>query len=528
MSNERETAPALSPLKRRLGLACSTPAPGTPPEPGLRARLPAIAAATALAAWILLYQLQVYYGLETTSDPYVVAQLATSWLEGRFLQDHFFGNQLAAHTFLIAPALAPFVLLAGVPGLFIAAALSAGLSLLALDRLLRTFAVPAGPALAWSLLATAMPLSLHTYLDQDYGFHLELLVPALALWLAYFLVRRHWGGALALAGTLLLVKEDVTLVVGVVAVTVLIEDRVRARTQATGGGARWNRPALVALGLALLALPLLLAVIESAQTGRSSNLDRVRALHSTEVSSNFGLFSYAIANVGSWLTSPTARQWLTLAFAGTFGLLVLRPHLVPVGIATCGVAWLMKDNLLWPPRFYAPLTFIQLAGVLAFASLVQLLGATGARRATRATILCLLLAGIACGVLVQLRYLPRMGTAYRLEPYTRTTPAERRVAAAVFADYERLRRPGEPVIASPILFRFAAPRDLHWLQPFGVAPTAPTWILWDHRDRPLAELWAELRQGTGRGPADYELIAQADQFFLFRAKPGVVPLGNSR
>ena len=57
-----------------------------------------------------------------------------------------------------------------------------------------------------------MPLSLHTYLDQDYGFHLELLVPALALWLAYFLVRRHWGGALALAGTLLLVKEDLTRV----------------------------------------------------------------------------------------------------------------------------------------------------------------------------------------------------------------------------------------------------------------------------------------------------------------------------
>lgn len=512
MSEERD--PISSPA-HWARLALTSPDP-VAPAPSLRAQLPAIIVALAVAGWIILYQLQAYFGLETTSDPYVVAQLAVTWLDGRFLHDNFFGNQLAAHTFLIAPALSPFVLLAGVPGLLVAGGLAAGFSVLALFRLLQALVVPSGPALGWALLAGAMPLSLHTYLDLDYGFHLELLIPALGLWLAYFLLRRRRAAAVAVAVPLLLVKEDATLVVALIAVMIFAEDFLR--DSARGTKARVNIPAIAVFALAVVTLPLLLAVIESAQAGQPSNLDRLRTLHSAEVSSIAGVPAFVLKNAGAWLTSPTVKQWLALALAGSFGLALLRPHFLLLGLLTSAVAWLLKDNLLWPARFAPALAFFQLAGALAFASVVQLMRRPGASPAGRIGRWLAVAVGLAAGLRVQWQYLPRIGAAYRLAPVLRATPAEAAVAARVFARYESLRRDGEAVVASPMLFRFAAVRDLHWLRPFGVPPVAPTWILWDRKDRPLPELWAELRVGTGRGPDDYELVAQADQFFLFRAK----------
>ena len=147
-------------------------------------------------AWLLAYKLQCYYALDYTSDIFVFVQLATSWLKGRFLFDNYYGDHRSIHTYFLAPLLALFVKPFGAPGLLIAlaAAFSAGFA--AAARILRLAGVPLPWAMVGGLLVSFMPLSVHHYQDETYGFHLELLMPAFGLWLGYFLLRRSWWGSL--------------------------------------------------------------------------------------------------------------------------------------------------------------------------------------------------------------------------------------------------------------------------------------------------------------------------------------------
>ena len=66
--------------------------------------------------------------------------------------------------------------------------------LVATVKILRLFGVPFGVAFVYGLVATTMPLVVHFYLPL-YGFHVEPPLPALGLWLAYFVLGRNWAGS---------------------------------------------------------------------------------------------------------------------------------------------------------------------------------------------------------------------------------------------------------------------------------------------------------------------------------------------
>ena len=213
-----------------------------------------LACATALGAWLFAYKLDCYLSLTYTSDLFQFAQLGTTWLDGRFLMDNCYGNHLSSHTYFFVPLLALLVVPFGVPGLLLALALALGAGFVAIVRILRLFAVPLAVAIPVALMVSAMPLSVHVYQDVIYGFHVDLLLPAMALWLGYFLLRRNWPGAILMALVLVSVKEEASLLVAAVGAAVFLEDIIRGSKKSVGPDSlRWpslNRPAVVAVLLA--------------------------------------------------------------------------------------------------------------------------------------------------------------------------------------------------------------------------------------------------------------------------------------
>lgn len=194
--------------------------------------------ALAVGCWVSFFKLQAYYGLATTSDLFQFAQLSTSWIEGRFLHDHCYGNHLAIHTYFLCPVFAAVVLPFGPPGLLLVVGLSATLNLLGLCGFLRVLRVPDFVALALATMLTIMPLSFNNYQDEVYGFHVELLLPAFAVWLAYFMVRRRWLPSIAIGVTVIAVKEDAPLLVALVALMVACEQFMRWWAGGRTGGLR--------------------------------------------------------------------------------------------------------------------------------------------------------------------------------------------------------------------------------------------------------------------------------------------------
>lgn len=311
-----------------------------------------LACATALGAWLFAYKLDCYLSLTYTSDLFQFAQLATTWLDGRFLMDTCYGNHLSSHTYFFVPVLALFVVPFGVPGLLLALALGLSAAFVAAVKILRLFAVPLPAALAGALLISAMPLSVHVYQDTVYGFHPDLLVPAMALWLAYFLLRRRWVGSILMALVLISVKEEETLVVAAVCAAVFFEDLIRG--PARNAGTRrpfWsaiNRPAVGAAILALGCLPLLLLILQhNTPVGYSvGSFGRLHPVDGMGVEGTGTLLAYFLSNWDRWLVSDKAQQWLVLAGASTFGTILLRPHFVLLGIVTTLISWLMQDDLM--------------------------------------------------------------------------------------------------------------------------------------------------------------------------------------
>ena len=114
---------SLNPTSALFTLPSATTRPWTPHEHRLLAL-----ASIAVATGVFLVKLQAYLGLGTTDDLYQFAQLATSWLDGRFLHDNHYGNHLAIHSYLLVPALAIFVVPFGAAGLLLATGLAAGAS----------------------------------------------------------------------------------------------------------------------------------------------------------------------------------------------------------------------------------------------------------------------------------------------------------------------------------------------------------------------------------------------------------------
>ena len=470
--------------------------------------------------------MQCFLGLATTSDMYVFVQLATSWLSGRFLHDNYFGHVLSTHTFLFCPILGILAYPLGAVGLLLALGMAAAFSVIALVKILRLFAVPASVALIYSIIATMMPLSVHIYEDDVYGFHVELLVPVLALWLTYFLLRRKWLGSVVLAVALLTIKEDSPLIVMAVAAIVLCEDVVRTFGPSTPRNWRraWNGQAIGVILLSGLALPLLLYLLKSQPAAGYSegSFQRLHPVAASAITSGGSLFLYVTSHAGMWLRSPVVARWLAISLPATFGLIVLRPHLLVVGVVTTLISWLMQDDLMMPYRFAQSMAFFQVVGCLAFASAFQII--RDARRSGfLGTLVCAVViiavsAGAVHGLWNQLQMAPKTTTVYRLTPALAISPADRKQADLLFATYRREGRSDEPVIASDYLFRYAHDRNLFWYNRLRGCPK-PVWILWDGKAMPLSILRIMLKFDARTNLSDYKLLGQADRFLLYKRCP---------
>jgi hypothetical protein len=440
------------------------------------------------------------------------------------LHDNCNGDQLSTHTYFICPALAVFTYPLGAIGLLVALGLAMALNVWGIQRLLGILAVPRWLAGLFALGMTAMPFSVNNYQDRIFGFHVELLLPAMAVWLAYFLSLRSWRGTLLVALAMLSVKEDAPLTVALIASMVAGEDVVRFVAE---GPARrrapWlNKPALAVVILAIFSLVVCLFILQSQRTtGHSAgSFQRLQLEDGAVVTSGQALAGYVFHHLESWLNSTRLTWWIDICLAGTFGLIVVRPHYALLALVTTLVAWLMRDDQLWAPRFAPTLAFLQVAACLVLASGWQTLRLIGnSRWRVRATALALVVLGasLVWGNLQQWSYVPQTTEVYCLAPRLRLSPEELLSAQRVFASYRRDGRKDEPVIASDFLFRYAHDRNLFWADRLAGRPQ-PDWILWDTKAKPLAALQQILRTDEDASLANYDLVAVEDRFSLYRRK----------
>lgn len=481
----------------------AAPAPG-PPRPWDRWDRAALGVAGAIAIWVFAVKLKGFLDLSFTSDLFVSVQLARSWLEGHLLQDNCFGRHLEIHTYFF---LLPLGLLAkplGAPGLFIALAAGVGASSFLAHRILRLLGVDGRIALIAGVALVSLPESVWLFGD-GYGFHVELMLPPLALGFLYALLRRRLGPSLVMALLVASVKEEAPLVVAIIAVMVIVETRLADGT--------WHRPAFASLGLAVVTLPLLIA-IERAQPHGAYAVNHFSILHDATGGSIRGvssLIQFAVANLRAWCRFAIEGHWPLLFFFATLGTLLIRPWYVPLAFLTTGVAWLLQSELLWAPRFASPLTFSWCVILFGFASLVRALGAaprTGARTGGRKLAVALAASLAAISVVGQLRFTLAARDSLDLHLFrpSHYTDAERSQADRLFAIYRREGRATDPVAASPYLFRYAHDRNLYWLDRLEGRPR-PIWILQDG-DWPFTNF--------GLAAADYTVVGHDGRFTLLK------------
>lgn len=503
----------------------TSPEPAEPPPFRRKEAAVVILAAGAVGAWIFAFLMRRFLGLGTTYDLYLNVQLATSWLEGRFLQENLFGNYLAVHAYFLSPVLAVLAYPFGAPGLLLAAGLGAAAGVVAMVKILRLFDVSGRVALPFAVGLTLMPLSLQVYQVDFYGFQIELLIPGLALWLAYFLLRRQWTGSLLLGLALQALKEDSALILIAVTAAVIGEDFLRSLAAGSVRHWRktWNFPALTVAGLSVLLTPLLIQIVKSQQAVRDPRLGHFAKVHAVDHSTFSGvdsIASYMMDHLPAWLQSGTVALWLAAVMAGTCGLALLRPHLLVIGLLTTLTAWLSQSDLLWAPRFAPTLAFVQLTACLSLGSLWRTVrgypGSGWPRGWINGALLAVLALALGLGLSRQYRLAPLSSEVYRMAPALKISPAERRQADELFAVYRREARPEEPVVASEYLYRYLHDRNFFWILRMKGRPK-PRWILWDQQDRPLSDLWLYLRTDAGWDISDYELVGQKGRFLLYRA-----------
>jgi hypothetical protein len=287
---------------------------------------------------------------------------------------------------------------------------------------------------------------------------------------------------------------------------------------------RVNRPALAVVALALLALPLLLQLIASRPPSDHAwnNWAHVTRLNQFTGGLPTSLIRHLANDPAAWLASDTVGRWGRAVITISLGLAWLRPHLLLLGLPLSLVSWLLRDDPLWPPRLAASLSFSWCLAVLGFASVWRLVlaawrSAVSADRAPDARMLARLVAlVIAIGLLAgsaypgfkdQLARLPNARAVYEGVSGAPYSADERRLADQLFAVYRERSAPGEPVVASNHLFRYAHDRNLFWLDRLGGRPR-PHWILADRTYRGHGA-W-------GLVDSDYDLVSSAGQFVLYR------------
>ncbi|HMF39664.1 MAG TPA: DUF2079 domain-containing protein [Polyangia bacterium] len=466
----------------------------------------ALIAATAIAVWVFAVKLKAFLDLCYTSDLFTQTQEARSWLEGRFLYDNYYGRQLGIHTYLLLSALGVLVKPFGAPGLFVAAAASAGASTFLAHRILRLLGVDGRVAFGAGIALVAMPISLWVFGD-GMGFHTDLLVPPLGLALFYALLRRRIVGGLVFTLLVCSVKEDAPVVAAVIAAMVLIETWFAER--------RWHRPALASIAVAVAAFPLL-AWIKHIQPHATYELDHYAMLTGatgTTVNGFGSLIAFLLGRVLDWVTFSLRQHWPLWFLASTVGLLIVRPWFAPLGFLTTGVAWIMagvfkhtNEGLVWSMRAIDAVLFCWCVILLGIPSLLRWAATLDPPRRQRLKIAA---AGVLVASLAGQLYFAATGWdpidlgLFRASPYT---AAERKQANELFAIYRREGRPEEPVGSSPSLFRYAHDRNLLWLDHLKGRPR-PIWILQDG-EWPFTDF--------GLRAEDYALVGANGRFKLFK------------
>jgi hypothetical protein len=489
----------------------------------------ALAVTVATTAWLFAVKLGELRGGAYALDLFNFTQNSTSWFDGRgLLFDTRGGNMLRVHTFFVLIALGPLTKALGPQGLLLALALSTGLVIPVASRLLRALGVAGWASVAFATLVALSPLRTFVALDPLYGFHPENLIGPLVLALLHAVLARRVVRALFLALVVLSVKEEMPLIVGAVAALALAERALGSGRMAARGT---YRAAVAVLGLAVVALPILLAIIEHNADPPGSGFWRISMHNPDAARGTSSLARWAIETSPRWIASFVAHEWLRILVCSAFGLLVLRPHAVVLGFPLSGVSWVTNDPniLVAPGRAATTLAFGACVSVLAFASVWRVLASRWTKTRSRplGVARCALAAltvppCLAVSALPLMLTLPPLGGdalgrvlhAYRLEPSVFYSPAEVRLAKEAFAPYLAAARPSEPVVAAPSL-EFLAHHETLLFEDAQPSFPQPKWILWD-------VYWKDFTQ-YGLSHADYELASARGRFALFRRKSGAPP-----
>ena len=473
----------------------------------------AVVIAVFTIVWVFAIKLRTFYNLGYSSDLFVSVQLARSWLEGHgLLNDNCFGKTLGTHTYFL---LVPLGLIAkpfGAPSLLLALAVSVGVACFWGARILRLLGVAGPIAIIASGVLLASPISVAFYEERFFGFHVELLTPALCLVLFYFLLQRRMIPSIAMALVVISVKEDAPIAAAMVAIVAEVETWISSADKHS----RLNYPALIVLLLSVFAIPVLLAI-----SWLQPHTEYAR--HSPNPRD---VFRFVAANVTQWPGSPVVRLWLWVMLVGSFGMILLRPYYLIPGVLTTLIAWLrdelmpLRSDLLWAPRFYPTETLIWCVTLVGFASVVRTMRSGGTT--ARATALAVTTGVAIISVFAQLALAPK--TRYLVRPGGGYSRLERRQADSLFERYRREGKPEEPVVASTMLFRYAHDRNLFWLNRMYGRP-APIWVLSDGTSNyGYNDIHVEkdrLVDGKGRCMLrleDYTLIDRRGRFMLFRKK----------
>jgi hypothetical protein len=142
------------------------------------------------------------------SDFYSFLEMTWSWLYAGLLHDNDYGFHGAIHNFYLLPTFAPLTVALGAYGLVVVLVLVHGVAVV---RLAGCSALD--PPARLSVLAGALgPFAFYVLDNPHWGFHPEMLYPPLALLLALELLEGWTWRAVAVAGIIVLVKEDGALV----------------------------------------------------------------------------------------------------------------------------------------------------------------------------------------------------------------------------------------------------------------------------------------------------------------------------
>jgi uncharacterized membrane protein len=477
----------------------------------------ALTVAIFIAVWLFALKLKTFHDLGYSEDLFVSLQAARSWLEGKgLLQDNCWGNILAIHTYFL---LLPLGLVAkpfGAPGLLFVLAVSVGATYFWAARILRLLGVAAPLALALAAVVLASPISVGFYQEWYFGFHVEDLAPALCLILFYFLLQRRLIPSIVTALVVVTVKEDAPIAAAMVATVAGVETWIASVGEPAR--CRFNWSAGIVVLLSISAIPVLLAISSSQPSTMYTphSVDRIGIVKPGNLSGPGSLFAFVVSNMADWLGSSVVRQWLWVMLAGSFGMVLLRPHYLIAGLPTTLVAWLKNQNdLLWAPRFYSTAALLWCITVVGFASIAR--GVTFDKQFVRAAALAAAILVVTLSVFNQLALVPVARNAYLLRSASPYSPQERKEADELFARYRCDGKPDEPVVASTWLFRYAHDRNLFWLDHLDDRP-APVWMLGDSADEyaPLRISSDVINARSGIHLQDYRVVDRHGRFILLR------------